>query len=66
MIIVRYADDIIIGFEHETEPGDFGMQVQALGGVLAVASSGQDPPDRVWPLRGGSTRPARTWQTGNL
>jgi retron-type reverse transcriptase len=24
------------------------------------------PPDRVWPLRGGPTHPARAWQTGNL
>ena len=67
MIIVRYADDIIVGFRVRGRcPAILGCNVQALGGVLAVASSGQDPPDRVWPLRGGSTRPARTWQTGNL
>ena len=66
MIIVRYADDIIIGFERETVRAILGCDVHALGGVLAVASSGQDPPDRVWPLGGSSTRPARTWQTGNL
>ena len=67
MIIVRYADDIIVGFEYETDARRFlGCNAHALGGVLAVASSGQDPPDRVWPLRSGPTRSARTWQTGNL
>ena len=67
MIIVRYADDIVVGFEHEADARRFWDAMrERLGGVLAVAASGQDPPDRVWPLRGGSTRQARTWQTGDL
>ena len=56
MIIVRYADDIIIGFEHETLCPD--AMRERLGEYSLSALSGQDPPDRVWPLRGGSTRPA--------
>ena len=67
MIIVRYADDIIVGFEQETDARRFwDAMCKRLAGVLAVASSGQDPPDRVWPLRRGPTRRARAWQTGNL
>ena len=59
MVIVRYADDIIVGFEHESRrPALLGCDARAVGGVLAVASSGQDPPDRVWSLCGGPTRPS--------
>ena len=71
MIIVRYADDIIVGFEHETDARRFlGCDARAVAGVCAVASSGQDPPDRVWPLCGGATassagsanrRPSTSW-----
>src|SRR3954447_5444762 len=43
-----------------------GRDARALGGVCADAASGQDPPDRVWPLRGGPARPARARQTGDL
>ena len=67
MILVRYADDIIVGFQYESRcPAILGCHARAFGGVLAVASPGKDPPDRVWPLCGGPTRPARSWQTGNL
>ena len=67
MIIVRYADDIIVGFQHEADARRFlGCDARAVGGVRAVAASGQDPPDRVWPLCGGRPRAARARQTGNL
>src|SRR5215213_4419954 len=50
-----------------TSPGASGTRcARALGGVCADAASGQDPPDRVWPLRGGPARPARARQTGDL
>src|SRR4051812_24694568 len=60
MMIVRYARARGRG---PTLPG---RDARALGGVCADAASGQDPPDRVWPLRGGPARPARAWQTGDL
>src|SRR3954454_7879689 len=43
-----------------------GRDARALGGVCADAASGQDPPDRVWPLRGGPARPARARPTGDV
>src|SRR3954471_9645415 len=43
-----------------------GRDARALGGVCAGAASGQDPPDRVWPLRGGPARPARARPTGDV
>ncbi len=60
MIMVRYADDLIVGFQHETDARRFwdAMREQAAG-VLAVAASGQDPTDRVRPLCGAEPREAR-------
>src|SRR4051812_17620200 len=43
-----------------------GRDARALGGVCADVAPGQDPPDRVWPLRGGPARPARARQTGDV
>ena len=67
MIMVRYADDIVVGFQHETDARRFwdAMREQAAG-VLAVAASGQDPPDRVRPLCGAEPREARARQAGDL
>ena len=60
MIIVRYADDIIVGFQYETDARRFWDAMrERLDGILAVTSSGKDPPDRVWSLCGGPARPAR-------
>ena len=54
MIIVRYADDIVVGFEHEADARRFLDAMRAaVRGVCAVAASGQDPPDRVRPPCGG-------------
>ena len=67
MIIVRYADDFIVGFEHETDARRFlDAMRERLQEFCAVASSGEDPPDRVRPLRGGRPRAARARQTGDL
>ena len=56
MIIVRYADDIVVGFEHETDARRFWDAMQkTVRGVRADAQSGQDAPDRVWPPCGGQT-----------
>ena len=67
MIIVRYADDVVVGFEHEADAGRFlDGDACAVRRVCAVAPSGQDPPDRVWPPCGGATTAAWARQTGNL
>jgi RNA-directed DNA polymerase len=42
MIIVRYADDLIVGFQHEAEARRFLEIMRAAEGVLAAAASGQD------------------------
>jgi hypothetical protein len=67
MIFVRYADDIVLGFQHESDARRFlGRDARTLAEVLADASPGQDSPDQVRPLCGGSTRGAWTWETGDL
>ena len=45
MIIVRYADDMVVGFEHESDAPLLGRNARAVAGVLAVAAPGQDPTD---------------------
>ena len=67
MIIVRYADDIVVGFEHEADARRFlRRDAGTAGGVRADAASGEDPADRVWPPCGGATKEARGWQAGDL
>ena len=67
MMIVRYADRHRGRFRARGRcPALPGRDARALGGVCADAASGQDPPDRVWPLRGGPARPARARQTGDV
>ena len=57
MVIVRYADDIVVGFEHEADGRRFlGRDARAVAGVFADVASGQDPADRVRPLGCGATR----------
>jgi hypothetical protein len=46
VIIVRFADDIVIGFEHEGEARRFLADMrQRNGKVRVVVASGQDPSD---------------------
>jgi hypothetical protein len=66
MIIVRYADDFIVGFEHEIDARRFLDEMRERLGVCAVASFGEDPADRVWTLGGGKPQAARARQTGDL
>jgi hypothetical protein len=67
MIIVRYADDLVVGFEHETDARRFWNAIRARFEEFMLAlTSGEDPPDRVWPPRCGPTNPARAQQTGDL
>jgi RNA-directed DNA polymerase len=67
MIIVRYADDLVVGFEHEADARRFLDEMrERLGGICIVAAPGQDPPHRIRPLRGGESRAARARKTGDL
>ena len=67
MIILRYADDTVVGFEHEADARRFlDMMRTAPGGVCAVASSGENSPDRIRPPRGSRPGAARAGQTGDL
>jgi hypothetical protein len=56
MIIIRYADDIVVGFQYENDARRFREEMRAIVKVCAVVASGKDPPDRAWPLRSGSAR----------
>src|SRR5262249_15496192 len=47
-------------------PALLGCVARAVRGICALAPSGQDPPDRVWPLCGGQTQAARARKTGDL
>jgi RNA-directed DNA polymerase len=53
VIIVRYADDLVMGLEHEGEARRFrGRYAAANGKVRIIVASGKDAPDRVWSLCG--------------
>ena len=57
MIIVRYADDIVVGFEHEIDARRFWDAMrERLQEFSLIAASGKDPPDRIRPPRGAPTR----------
>ena len=67
MIIVRYADDFIVGFEHESDARRFLDEMrERLAEVCAVATSREDPADRVRTLCGGTPQAARARQAGDL
>jgi hypothetical protein len=60
MIIVRYADDIVVGFEHERDARRFRDAMrERLQEFSLSLNPDKDPPDRVWPLRSGRARLAR-------
>ena len=71
MIIVRYADDSHRRLRARgRRPALPRRDARAVGGVCAVASSGEDPADRVWPLTrrqtasgagSASRRPSPSW-----
>ena len=67
MIIVRYADDIVVGFEHEIDARRFWDDMEKRLREFALSlQSGQDAPDRVRPPYGGPTCSKRARQTGDL
>ena len=66
-IIVRYADNSVVGFQHKRDaerylrdgPGEAGP-------VWPQPPPGQDPPRRVWAVRGDEPTPSRGGQAGNI
>ena len=67
MIIVRYADDFIVGFQHESDARRFLDEMrERLREVCAVTASREDPADRVRTLCGGTPQAARARQAGDL
>ena len=67
MIIVRYADDLVLGFQHESDARRFLDAMRAeVRGVRPVAPSGQNPSDRVRPPSRRQARASAGWQTGDL
>jgi hypothetical protein len=65
VIVVRYADDIVMGFQHERE-AIHGGHAPAAGEVRAIVASGEDPADRVRSLRGQRSREPRDGQAGDV
>ena len=67
MIIVRYADDFIVGFQHESDARRFldAMRERLQEFALSL-HPGEDPADRVRTLCGGKPQAARARQAGDL
>ena len=65
VIIIRYADDFIAGFQHEHEARAFLQDLHERLREIGVASS-QDPADPLRPLRGRTTQKARRGETGDF
>ena len=65
MIVVRYAHPAV-GFEHEGDARRRMLQMRERLVICAVASPGQDPPDRVRLLAQRSTASDALLQTGDL
>ena len=67
MIIVRYADDFVVGLRARCRrPVLPGRDARTVTGVCVVAASRENPVDRVRTLRGGKSQAARARQAGDL
>ena len=67
MMIVRYADDIVVGFAHEIDARRFWDAMRKRFEEFALSLHPEKTsPDRVRTPSGGPTRPARVRQTGDL
>ena len=68
MIVVRYADDLVAGFQHQADAERFLRGVSgAAGEVRAGDSSGEDAADRVRAIRSlAEPETARRGETGNV
>ena len=67
MVIVRYADDVVVGFEHETDARRFWEAMhERLQDFSLSLHPEKNPPDRVRSPRGDHPQTARARQTGDL
>ena len=67
MMIVRYADDIVVGFTHEVDARRFWDAMRKRFEEFALSLHPEkNSSDRVRPPSGGPARPARARQTGDL
>jgi hypothetical protein len=56
MIVIRYADDTIVGFQHEHEARAFLDDLkERMPQVRTGVAPGQNPADPLWPPRGQAT-----------
>src|SRR5881396_3392273 len=56
MIVIRYADDTIVGFQHEHEAQAFLDDLkERMRKVRTGVAPGQNPADPLWPPRGQAT-----------
>ncbi len=67
MIIVRYADDFIVGFQHKVDARHFLNEMRARMQEFALSLHPEnDPAHRVRTLRGEEPQAARARQAGDL
>ena len=63
VIVVRYADDTVVGFQHRADAGRFLDELRAaIGEVRAGTASAKDPDHRVRALRGAQPQGTGAWQ----
>ena len=61
VIVVRYADDLVMGFQHRADAERFLRRVPGAAGEVRLGiASGQDPTDRVRAVR--RPRPEAAWR----
>ena len=67
MIVVRYADDMVVGFEHEADARRFWERcAQRLRGVCAILHPEKTRLIEFGRYRSGQSRAAWAWKTGDL
>ena len=67
VIIVRFADDFVVGFQHLGDAKRFLNDLRrAVCEVQPGAAPGQDPPHRVRPLCGEEPKRTRSRETGDV
>ena len=60
VVVVRFADDFVVGFEHRDDAEQFLAELRARFARFGLTlHPGQDAPHRVWPLRGAE--PTGPW-----